>query len=132
MARRARPGTHEHWPLPKVSQACVPGFRALGLRPRPGMTRILDLCSGQEIDAGEEPGPGDQDGAERSGQPGAPGRVLLHRHDGPQGQHPTDIAGADDEHHLARPTDGTPPPWCRSYSSIWTPRWRGLDHREAV
>src|SRR6266566_838802 len=44
MAQRARLGIHEHWPVHSIlkpdSQARVHGFRARGLRPRPGMTTI--------------------------------------------------------------------------------------------
>src|SRR5258708_4732263 len=32
---------------------------------------------------------------------------------------------------LARPADGTLPPWRKSYASIWTPRWRSSHRRKS-
>ena len=34
--------------IPKLAQACVHGFRALGLRPSPGMTSISDFLTAAE------------------------------------------------------------------------------------
>src|SRR5207253_3528718 len=45
MVRRTRPGTYEHRPFHKLAEVCVPGFRALGLRPSPGMTGISDFLT---------------------------------------------------------------------------------------
>src|SRR5437762_3182801 len=45
MARRDRPGSHEHRPRPPFCQARVPGFRARGPCPRPGITRRITFSA---------------------------------------------------------------------------------------